>query len=220
MLALRADVLLLLTTLAVAITGVVIVYSATRSKLVLAGVSPHYFLDRQAAYAIVGLIVMVVLMALDYRWLEHASAVLYVGIILALLAMFVIGSSAKGATRWIQVGPLQVQPSEFATLVLIVTIATFCARRPDGLDRRDLLKILGISAIPILLVIRQPDIGSALIMCVVLLAMLVVAGIPNRYLILMLLGAVVGALAIIHFGLLKPYQVERLTSFLDRKSVV
>ncbi len=215
-LALRADVLLLLASVAVAVTGVVVVYSATRSKLVLAGVSPHYFLDRQAAYAIAGIVVMLVLMSLDYRWLEHASAVLYVGIVLALLAMFVVGSSAKGATRWLQVGPLQVQPSEFATLVLIVTVATFCARRPDGLERGDLLKILGISAIPILLVIRQPDIGSGLIMCVVLLVMLVVAGIPNRYLVLMIVGSVVGTIAIIHFGLLKPYQVERLTSFLHQ----
>ena len=78
--------------------GVVIVYSATRSKLLLAGLSPHYYLDRQA-YVVAGAIVMIVLAVLDYRWLEHTSAVLYVGIVLALLAMFTpIGSRQLGAT--------------------------------------------------------------------------------------------------------------------------
>ena len=140
---------------------------------------------------------------------------LYVGIVLALLAMFTpIGSSALGATRWIQVGPIQIQPSSFAIPVLIVTVATFCARRPEGLDGRDLVKVLGTGAVPILLVVKQPDLASGIVMCIVLLVMSVVAGIPNRYLVLLLVGAVVGAFAIVHLGLLKSYQVSRLTSFL------
>lgn len=208
----------MLTTVCVAVVGVVIVYSATRSRLVLEGVSPHYYLERQAAFVIVGLLAMVVLAAIDYRWLEHASGVLYVGIVLALLAMFTpIGSSALGATRWIQIGSsIQIQPSSFAAPVLIVTVATFCARRPNGLQRRDLFKVLALAAVPILLVVKQPDLASAIVMCVVLLVMLVVAGIPNRYLILLVLAAAVGAVAIVHLGLLKAYQVNRLVSFLHQ----
>jgi rod shape determining protein RodA len=205
-----------MTTLIVAAVGVVIVYSSTRSKLLLEGVSPHYYLNRQAAFVIVGTLAMVALAALDYRWLEHASAVLYVGIVLALLAMFTpIGSSALGATRWIQVGSIiQIQPSSFATPVLIVTVATFCARRPEGLNGRDLVKVLALAAVPILLVVKQPDLASGIVLCIVLLVMLVVAGIPNRFLVLLLVGAVVGAVAIVHLGLLKSYEVNRLTSFL------
>jgi rod shape determining protein RodA len=215
--ALRIDYALIISTLAVAVLGVVIVYSATRSKLVLAGDDPHYFLDHQAAYVVVGVIVMITLAVTDYRWLEHASAVLYVGIVLALLAMFTpVGSRALGATRWLQVGPVQIQPSSFAALALIVTVATFCARRPEGLDRGDLFKILLIAVVPIALVVKQPDLGSAIVMCIVLLVMLVVAGIPNRYLVLLLVSAVLGAFLIVHAGLLKPYQVERLTSFLSQ----
>jgi rod shape determining protein RodA len=215
-LALRVDAVLVFTTLVVACVGVVIVYSSTRSKDLLFGLSPHYYLDRQAAFVIFGALAMVTLMALDYHWLEHASAVLYVGIVLALLVTFSpIGSSAKGATRWIQIGSIvQVQPSSFAIPVLIVTVATFCARRPEGLDGRDLVKVLGLAAVPILLVAKQPDLASAIVMAVVLLVMLVVAGMPNRLLVLLLLGAVVGALAVVHLGLLKSYQVSRLTSFL------
>ncbi len=216
-LVLRVDVVLILTTLVVAAVGVVIVYSSTRTLALLEGLSPHYYLDRQAGFVIVGTVAMLLLAALDYRWLEHASAVLYVGIVLALLALFTpIGSTALGATRWIQVAGIQLQPSSFAIPVLIVTVATFCARRPEGLERADLLKVLGLAALPILLVVKQPDLASGIVMCVVLLVMLVVAGIPNRYLVLLLVSAVVGAFAVVHLGLLKSYQFDRLTSFLNQ----
>ncbi len=212
-LALRVDFALVLSTLLAAGIGVILVYSATRSKLAAAGLNPHYFLIHQAAYVVVGFVFMVVLAALDYRWLEHASAVLYVAMILALLAMFSgIGSSALGATRWVQVGGVQIQPSAFATLVLIVTVATFCARRPEGLGRNDLLKVLALAAVPILLVVKQPDLGSGIVMSVVLLVMLVIAGIPNRYLLLLVLLTVTGAFALVHFKLLKDYQLTRITS--------
>ncbi len=210
---LRVDFALLLTTVVVAGFGVVLVYSATRSKLAAAGINPHYFLTRQAAYVVVGAVAMIVLAALDYRWLEHASAALYVGMVLALLAMFSgIGSSALGATRWVQLGPIQIQPSAFATLVLIVTVATFCARRPDGLDRTDVIKVLALAALPILLVVKQPDLGSGIVMCVVLFVMLVIAGIPNRYLLLLIALAGTAAYAVVHLKLLKGYQLDRITA--------
>ena len=126
---------------------------------------------------------MIVLAALDYRWLEHASAVLYVAMILALLAMFTGSVRGSGRDPMDPGRPVQIQPSAFATLVLIVTVATFCARRPEGLGRGDLFKVLALAAVPILLVVKQPDLGSGIVMCVVLLVMLVIAGIPNRYLV-------------------------------------
>ena len=194
-LALRVDFALVLTTLLVAGIGVVLVYSATRSKLAAAdGSTPITSSTRQAAYVVVGFVFMVVLAALDYRWLEHASAVLYVAMILALLAMF----SGIGSARWApragsRSDGVQIQPSAFATLVLIVTVATFCARRPEGLGRNDLLKVLALAAVPILLVVKQPDLGSGIVMSVVLLVMLVIAGIPNRYLLLLVLLTVTGS---------------------------
>jgi rod shape determining protein RodA len=217
-LALRLDYGLAVTTFVVAVTGVIIVYSATRSKLLLAGLSPHYYLDRQAAFVVVGAVVMIVLAAMDYRWLEQATWVLYAGIILALLAIFAIGSSSHGATRWIQIGPIQLQPSAFATVVLVVVVATFCARRPEGLGRRDVGKLLVLSAVPVVLVVKQPDLGSGIVMSVVLLVMLVVSGIANRYLLLLVLAVVAGAFLVVHLGLLQQYQVERITSFLHPNS--
>ena len=215
---LRVDAVLLLTTLALAVLGVIMVYSATRAKLVLAGIDPHYYLTRQAEFVVLGIIVMTVFAALDYRWLEHASGVFYVGIVLALLAMFAIGKTQLGATRWINVGPVQLQPSAFGTLVLIVVVATFCARRNDTLGRRDLIRVLLLAAVPILLVVKQPDLGSGILMLVVLFVMLVVAGVSNRHLALLVLLGALGAFAMIHFGVLKHYQLQRLTSFLNQNA--
>jgi rod shape determining protein RodA len=213
---LRVDPALLASAVIVAVIGVVMVYSVTRPKLALAGDSPHYYLDRQAGFVLLGIGAMILVALIDYRWFEHASILFYVLIVLALLAMFAVGQSELGATRWINVGPLALQPSAFATLVEIVVVAAFCSRRPDGLQQGDLLKILALMAIPIVLVVKQPDLGSGIIMCTVLLVMLIVAGIPTRYLILLLAAAAFGAFCMIHFGILKQYQLQRLTSFLNQ----
>jgi rod shape determining protein RodA len=204
------------TSLILALTGVVMIYSATKGKLSLAGEDPHYYLKRQAAYVIIGVVVMVALALFDYRRLEQVSTVLYVGFLLALLAVLSpIGSPALGSARWFSFGPLQLQPSEFATLVLIVAIATYCARRPEGLDFRDLVRLVLMSAAPIVLVIKQPDLGTGIVMAVILMVMLAVAGMPGRYLLLLILGAAVVVVAAFKLGLLQHYQIERLTSFIS-----
>ena len=218
-LALRFDYVLLLSTLFVAALGALMVYSATRDNLALNGDDPRYYLKRQAAFVLVGAVVMGVVALLDYHWLEHASVIVYVVVILGLLSIFVIGSSPElGATRWLQLpGGIQVQPSAFATLGMIVIVSAYCSRRPNGITFSDLLKILALVAVPIVLVAKQPDLGSAIVMSVVLLVMLVVAGIPGRYLLLLLALLAIAVFGVIHLHLLEPYQVQRLTGFIDQK---
>ena len=212
----RIDVLLLGVTGLLALTGVVMIYSATKGKLALAGEDPRYFLKRQAVFLVLGLVVMVALSLFDYRRLEQLSTVLYVGIVLALLAVLSpVGSHALGSQRWFALGPLQLQPSEFATLVLIIAIATYCTRRPEGLDFRDLVRLVLMSALPIVLIIKQPDLGTAIVMLVILMVMLAVAGMPGRYLLLLIVGAVVLVIFALNVGLLKHYQIVRLTSFIS-----
>lgn len=219
-LALRFDYVQAICTLFVAALGVLMVYSATRDDFALVGNDTTFYLKRQAAYVVVGAVVMGILAVLDYHWLEHASAVIYIVVVLGLLSMFVIGSSALGATRWLQLGPVQIQPSAFATLGLIVMVATYCSRRPKGINFTDLVKILALSVFPIVLVAKQPDLGSAIVMAVVLLVMLVVAGIPGRYLLLLLAICALGVLAIIRLHLLQPYEIERITGFIHSKGKV
>ena len=122
----------------------------------------------------------------------------------------------QGAQRWFPLGPLQLQPSEFATLVLIIAIATYCSRRPEGLDFRDLVRLVLMAA-------RahpprsssSPTSGTAIVMTVIMMVMLAVAGMPGRYLLLLIVGAVLLVLFAINVGLLQHYQIERLTSFIS-----
>ncbi len=216
------DLTLVFTTLVVAVIGVVMVYTGSRGTAAEAGLSPHYFLDRQIFFVLLGVVVMVVLASIDYRRIELVGMVIYGLSILGLLAVFVIGHSAQGAGRWINLGPLEVQPSEFAIVGLIVALATFVARRIDGLTWRDLARMLVMAALPMLLVLKQPDLGTAIIMAVVLVVMLAVAGLPVRTLILLAMGAAVALFLAVEIGpkigLLHGYQSTRLTSFLQQDS--
>ena len=215
----RIDPILLVTTLVLSLTGIVMIYSATRGKLALAGEDPHYYLKRQATFFVLSLVVLVAVSLFDYRRWEQLATILYVGIVLALLAVLSpLGSHALGSQRWFSLGPLQLQPSEFATLVLIIAIATYCARRPEGLDARDLVRMLLMAGLPILLIIKQPDLGTAIVCSVILLVMLAVAGMPGRYLVLLIVGAVIVIFLALNLGLVKQYQIQRLTSFISPNS--
>ena len=213
----RIDPILLVTALILAVTGIVMIYSATRGKLTLQGLDPHYYLKRQVIFFVLSLMVLVAVSLFDYRRWEQLATVLYVGIVLALLAVLSpIGSSSKGSQRWFSVGGiLQLQPSQFATLVLIVVIATYCARRPEGLEFRDLVRMVLMVALPILLIFSQPDLGTAIVCSVIFIVMLAVAGMPVRYLVLLGLGAVMVIVVALNIGVVKHYQIQRLTSFIS-----
>jgi rod shape determining protein RodA len=216
------DLVLVVTTIATAILGVVMVYTGSRNTAKSAGLSSHYFLDRQVLFVFLGLIVMVVLAMIDYRRVELVGMVIYGLSIAGLLAVFAIGHSAQGAGRWINVGPIEIQPSEFAVLGLIVALATFVARRMDGLSWQDLARMLVMAGVPILLVLKQPDLGTAIIMVIILVVMLAVAGLPLRTLFLLMLGAALMLFLAVKIGpkigLLHGYQFSRLGSFLQQNS--
>jgi rod shape determining protein RodA len=210
------DFVLIAATLLVSVVGVVMVYTATRGLLLAQGDDPKTFLKKQGLFVVLGVITMIVLALFDYRRLEPLAMVLYWLIILSLVGVFVVGSSAQGAARWFSIGPLQLQPSEFAVLALILAIASYCARREEeGLAWRDVFRLLILAGIPIVLVLLQPDLGTAMIMIIVLLVMLAVAGLPIRILVMLLIGTALFALVAVEAGLLHHYQIARLTSFLN-----
>jgi rod shape determining protein RodA len=210
----RFDLVLVGCSVLLGLIGVVIVYTATKGKLALAGEDPRYFLKRQAIFLVIGAVVMVAMALFDYRRLEQISTVLYIGILFALVA--VLATPARlGAQRWFPLGPIQLQPSEFATVVLVIAIATYCSRRPEGLEFRDLVRMVMMAGLPILLVFKQPDLGTAIVMSVILLVMLAVAGMPGRYLLALIAAAILLVLFAVNVGLLQKYQIDRLTSFIS-----
>jgi len=210
------DWILVIATLAVSAIGVLMVYTATRGSLLAQGEDPKTFLKKQGLFVVLGVITMVVVALIDYRRFEPLATVLYWLIVLALMGVYVVGSSAQGAARWFSVGPLQLQPSEFAVLALILAVASYCARRDEeGLAWRDVFRLLIMAAIPIVLVLVQPDLGTAMIMVIVLLVMLAVAGLPIRILFMLLIATGLVALVAVEGGLLHHYQIARLTTFLN-----
>jgi rod shape determining protein RodA len=210
------DYVLVFATLLVSGIGVLMVYTATRGPLLAQGDDPKTFLKKQGLFVVLGCITMVVVALFDYRRIEPVATLLYWLIVLSLLGVFVVGSSAQGAARWFSIGPLQLQPSEFAVLALILAVAAYCARRDEeGLAWRDVFRLLIMAGIPIVLVLLQPDLGTAIIMVIVLLVMLAVAGLPIRILVMLLIVTVLVAAVAIEGGFLHHYQIARLTTFLN-----
>lgn len=142
---------------------------------------------------------------------------MYIGVIgLLCLVLSPLGSAANGTQGWFTLpGGFQLQPSEFSKFFLIIFLASYIAQH-EQFHIHALIKTLVLAVVPIGLVLLQPDLGTAMVMGVITLGMLSVAGTRGRYLLIMLLFAVVGVVGILQLGVLKQYQVDRLTVFLDQ----
>ena len=203
------DVILIGATLTLAGIGLVMVYSVTRGE--------STFVKHQFAYVVVGVAVMALVAAVDYRHLEEWGYLLYGAAILSLLGVRAIGSeSTLGAQREINLGFFSLQPSEFAVLGLIMAVAVFVRTHEEELTPRRLAKLLSLAGAPMLLVLLQPDLGTTLIMAMVLAVMLVISGVRMRHLLLLALVAAALGFIALHAHLLPSYQVQRLGSFLHQ----
>jgi rod shape determining protein RodA len=200
------------------VTGVIMIYSATRQALINEGFNPHYYLERQAFFVVLGIIVMFVVSLIDYRRLEIVTTPLYVLSLLSLAGVFVVGHKALGAQRWYSFGILQIQPSEFTVLILILAIAVFCQRRPDGLSMYDVARLLVMSAVPLMLIVIQPDLGTAIIIVLSVSAMLVVAGVPPRLMTLLAVLGTAGVIVAFYLDLVQRYAIDRFAGFLHQDS--
>lgn len=212
------DASLLWGLIALGITGVIMIYSATRQALINAGYNPHYYLERQSIFVILGIVVMYGISLIDYRRLEIVATPLYVSGLLGLAGVFVLGSSSLGAQRWFNLGLFQVQPSEFTVLFLVIAVATYCERRPEGLKLYDVWRLLFMAALPLMMIVIQPDLGTSIIIVITIGAMLVVAGVPPRFMSALAVLGTVGLVLAAYFSVLQKYQIERFTSFLNQNS--
>ena len=201
------DLILLLASLALSGFGIFAVYVAGADD------AEAYALNQTLGF-FVGLAAAVPLALFDYRQLRGYLPLIYgLGIVL-LLAVTVTGISAKGAQRWIDIGPVQVQPSEFAKLIVVVVLAGYFSENRLG-QNINFFKALGILSVPALLVFAQPDLGTALVFGAVFLVMAYVGGAKLYQIgLLMAVGLVLFVLAL-WLGILEEYQVARLTAFLD-----
>jgi rod shape determining protein RodA len=215
----RYDWLLVLAVLGIGSFGTLMVYSATKVRLLEAGISGRYYFERQAIFFVLGVVVMAVLALVDYERLVHLGWFIYGASVLGLLAVLTpVGSSQLGSQRWFQLGPLQVQPSEFAPIGVVFGIVAYLGMREDPIDLRAVAVMLALGGVPMLLVIKQPDLGTGIVIGVVTVTMLVMAGTPARYLLALALLGVLGVVLVLNVGFLKSYQLHRLLSFLNPRA--
>ena len=172
-------------------------------------------LIRQAAWAGIGLVLMFGVLSFDYHRLERYGYALYTAAILLLVATLVMGSSGGGARRWIGVGPFTIQPSEFAKIALVVAVARhlhrYVGERP--LWVRTLLVPLLLLAPPAVLILKQPDLGTVIVLALTVGAVLLVAGLRLR--LVALVVAVLAPAVPFIWQHLKPYQQRRVLTFID-----
>jgi rod shape determining protein RodA len=200
---------LLLITLLICAVGVLQIFSATRDTI---------WQDawwKQILYVFLGLFLMWVIMVVDYHTLLHHITPMYVLSVLALAGTFVIGKQVFGSRRWIPVaGGFHLQVSEFVKLVIILLVARYLTElKKDELEIREMLKLAGLVVIPAALVLKQPDLGTAMTYLAVLVVGAFVAGLRWKYIAVI---AVVTVLVLpVTYSFLKPYQKARLVSFMD-----
>ena len=205
------NVIVLVTT-ALVLFGLVMVYSATSGSAVLGHANPQGYVERQALFALLGVVVLLVLSRLDLEKLRVLAPSLVVSAAIVCLGVIAIGSRINGARRWIDVGPLAFQPSEFAKLALVIWTAAYLCRRPAPRTLGELAKPVGLVALVFAgLVLIEPDLGTALVIMLVVGAVLLVSG--TRMSLLATAYALVIALAGIA-AWSSPYRRDRLLTFL------
>jgi rod shape determining protein RodA len=164
---------------------------------------------------LIGFGALAVCLSIDYRTLANQSHFVYLGVLVLLVYVLFVGDVRGGSRRWIDLGAFNLQPSEFAKAALALVLAKFfAARLGRGAWHADLITVIVIAAVPIVLIARQPDLGTAVALLPVLAAVVFMAGIPMRVLGVLALVAVLAVPVAWQFGL-RDYQRERITTFLD-----
>ncbi len=208
------DPFLLLAMIALVGYGLAMIYSATFERT-SAQIDPLVY--HQALYGILGLLLFLVLSGLDYHVLGNLAWPLYLGAVLLLSLVLIAGRILHGSQRWIDLGPMQFQPSEFAKVCVILALGKYLASRSEDLKRPDVvgLSIL-IPAVPLALVELQPDFGTATVYAAIWLGMLFAADVPLRY-FSGFFGFAAAAAPVAWLGM-HDYQRQRILTFLNPQS--
>ena len=201
------DVSLIGAALAIACLGTLMVYSATRST------QGTTFLVKQGTFLCVGVGVLVVSSVIDYRRVRDMAPLIYAGCLGLLVAILGFGKEVNGSQSWFDIGAFQIQPAEFAKLACIVLLAAVCERNAGRMDGWPTMIVLGLTALPMGLILLQPDVGSALVFIAIVVGILLVAGTSARTLTALGLVGVLGILAVFELDLIEDYQKDRLTNF-------
>lgn len=208
----RTDFVLVAATAGILIMSLIVIGSATHINT--PSDDRYWFVARQGIFALMNIGIAAFLMNFDYKMLQGYGNKLYLFNLVMLVAVMLVGQSALGAQRWISLGPISIQPSEFSKLIMIISLATILEKRVGELNTmHDLLPVAAYVGVPFLLVLKQPDLGTSLVFMAIFFGMVFVCGINLR-----LLGGIFGAgiaMMPILWHFLKDYQKMRIMVFMD-----
>ncbi|WP_030783336.1 rod shape-determining protein RodA [Streptomyces sp. NRRL S-920] len=216
----RLDWPMLLAAIALSGIGTALVYSATRNRTELVGDDPYSFALKHVLNTGIGFALMIGTVWLGHRTLRTAVPILYgISVFLVLLVLTPLGATINGAHAWIVLGGgFSLQPSEFVKVTIILGMAMLLAARVDAGDRehpdhRTVVQALGLAAVPIAIVMLMPDLGSVMVMVMIVLGVLLASGASNRWVFGLLGTGVAGGVAIWQLGVLDDYQIARFAAF-------
>ena len=212
----RPDFVLIATYVTLSLFGLLMIYSATAPGLEARGLDPARELKAQALFVLVGFITFGIASTLDLTEVRRFVGPIYVVSILLLVVVLTrFGDSEGVAQRWIDLGPVQFQPSEIAKIAVILMLASLLGRAAVPLTWTTVAKTLVVVGVPSLLIFLQPDLGTMLVFAFVLLAVLFVGGVTMRQLGFLGVATIIGTVGIFQLNLIKSYQINRLTAFID-----
>jgi rod shape determining protein RodA len=211
------DPLVVLAPIALAVVGLAAIYSTTRGTDPLA--YDYSYLERQLLFVVLGMFLMGVASVIDYQHLQKLSPFLYLGGIVALVAVLTpLGSEVNGAQAWFNIGAFGIQPSEFMKLAVIILLAAYMARHDGDLSLGQLVGALVLVGLPVVLILRQPDVGTVLVFAAIVMAMLLMGGAKLRHIVVLTLFGITMVFAVVNSPLLESYQRDRLTTFINPDS--
>lgn len=218
----QMDWVLIIGVVTLSAIGALLIWSATYQRTSLTGGNQYAFLVRHALNFAIGLVLAVGAAVTDHQRVRILAPVLYAASIVGLILVLVpgVGAVINGSRSWIQLPWMSVQPSEFAKLAVIVGMALLIAEKGETNHREeartiDVAQALAVAAVPVILVMLQPDLGTVMVLGSIVFGIIAVSGVPKRWLFgLVTVSAVVAALAI-HLKVLKDYQLARFTAFAD-----
>ena len=213
------DWILMAAVAALSVIGLFLVFSATRPRLISNGLDPYQFVQRQMIFLIIAIAVMAAVMWMDYVQLRGSAQALYAATMFLLVMVLVIGGVKGGAKLSFDIGPIALQPSELAKVTTLLLLAGFLA--DDDADRvpyERLIQSLFIVGAPAVLVLAEPDLGSASVLVACAMGVLLVAGAQVKYIAFITGMGVLSAVAGVASGVVRSYQLKRITAFLQQNS--
>ena len=203
------------------ITGTLLVYAATRNWYAANGLDPEYYLKRHVINIAIGSLLAWGTTVVDYRLIRAYTPIFWIIGVLGLGAVLIpgLGDEVNGAKAWINLpGGFQVQPAELAKISIIVGMSMILSERTHDTDspqHTDVLQALVVAAVPVLLILAQPDMGTVFIISIAVVTIIAVSGAPMRWVVGLILVAVIGSFVAVKVGVINDYQVKRLQSFID-----